>query len=240
MYKCLKCNKEFEYYSEYNRHKNRKTNCNYTKIQLKCDICNIKFQWPAEQKRHENTTKHIINYNISIQNNNNNNNLENEIIILNNKNVDLENKNIILNNKNDDLENEIIILNNKIIELKNKNMNFNNKIKFLENENQYLKNNNKIHNNNEYIYIIHPAQCININIYKIGRTKNIIKRFKQYPKGSELLFSITCKNSNIIESNILKFLRNDEKYINAKDYGMEYFQCNLENLKNDISKIING
>ena len=63
MYKCCKCNKEFEFESEYNRHKNRKTDCNKIKSQLKCDICNVNFQWPAEQKRHEKTKKHIINVN---------------------------------------------------------------------------------------------------------------------------------------------------------------------------------
>jgi hypothetical protein len=42
----------------------------------------------------------------------------------------------------------------------------------------------------------------------------------------------------LLESEILNYLRNDNNYINAKDYGLEYFQCNLENLKNDISKII--
>ena len=58
-------------------------------------------------------------------------------------------------------------------------------------------------------------------------------------KGSELLFSVSCKNSNLIESKILSYLRSNENYINSKEHGYEYFQCDLDNLKNDISKIIN-
>jgi hypothetical protein len=65
MYKCFKCNKEFKFESKLNEHKNRKTECNKVKTELKCDICNVNFQWPAEQKRHEKTKKHITNYNQS-------------------------------------------------------------------------------------------------------------------------------------------------------------------------------
>ena len=223
MYKCLNCNKEFKYESKLNEHKNRKTECNKIKNKLKCDICNVDFQRPAEQKRHEQTKKHKSNINKDklVEEINNNVELE-EIANLKIKNIELENK----------IKKLEIDKNNKILELENK-------IKKLEIDNQYLKNNTKIHNNNEYIYIIHPAQCINMNIYKIGRTKNIINRFRQYPKGSELLFSISCKNSSLIESKILSYLRDNKNYINAKEHGLEYFQCNLDILKNDIQKIIN-
>jgi uncharacterized C2H2 Zn-finger protein len=222
MYKCLKCSKVFKYESELIRHKNRKIACNAPKKEYKCSICNILFLCPAEQKRHEKTKKHITNYNkyFSIEKRKSNINLE----------IDKNNKILELENKIKKLE---IDKNNKILELENK-------INNLEIENQYLKNNTKIHKSNEYIYIIHPAQCINMNIYKIGRTKNIINRVKQYPKGSELLFTITCKNSRLIESKILNYLRDNKNYINAKEHGLEYFQCNLENLKCDIQKIINS
>jgi hypothetical protein len=164
MFSCKKCNKEFEFESKLNEHKNRKTECNKN-ITFNCDICKSYFKYKSDYLRHEKTKKHIINVNKIIVNTHNkkipldeNNNLNLKINELENKIIKLENENIT-----------------KIIELENI-------IRKLENENQYLKNNNKIHNDNEYIYIIHPAQCININIYKIGRTKNIINRFKQYPK----------------------------------------------------------
>lgn len=40
MYKCAKCNKEFIFESEYNRHKNRKTPCNQPKEDLECKLNN--------------------------------------------------------------------------------------------------------------------------------------------------------------------------------------------------------
>jgi hypothetical protein len=43
--------------------------------------------------------------------------------------------------------------------------------------------------------------------------------------------------NNITEFN--NYLSNNDNYINSKEHGSEYFQCNLNNLKNDISKIIN-
>ena len=223
MYKCCNCNKEFKYESKLNEHTNRKIPCNSPKKEYKCNICNINFKCPYDQNKHEKTKKHKSNINKDklVEEINNNVELE-EIANLKIKNIELENK----------IKKLEIDKNNKILELENK-------IKKLEIDNQYLKNNTKIHNNNEYIYIIHPAQCINMNIYKIGRTKNIINRFRQYPKGSELLFSISCKNSSLIESKILSYLRDNKNYINAKEHGLEYFQCNLDILKNDIQKIIN-
>jgi hypothetical protein len=62
MYKCLKCNKEFNFESDYNRHKNRKTNCIKNK-NFNCNICNSNFIYESEYLRHEKTKKHIINMN---------------------------------------------------------------------------------------------------------------------------------------------------------------------------------
>jgi hypothetical protein len=61
MYKCLKCNKEFQTQSKLEIHKNRKTPCNITKQNLECNVCNVKFTRPAEQLRHEKTKKHTYN-----------------------------------------------------------------------------------------------------------------------------------------------------------------------------------
>lgn len=78
MYKCVKCNKEFNYESELIRHKNRKIPCDKQKDEYKCDLCKVKFTWPAEQRRHEKTKKHInaVN-NISQSNVNGDNNINN-------------------------------------------------------------------------------------------------------------------------------------------------------------------
>ena len=354
MYKCIKCNKEFKYESEFNRHINRKTNCNINNINLECIICKVKLTRAYDKLRHEKTKKHIYNIN---KNNNKDIEINNETNILNEKINNLENDNNLLKNDNNLLKNDNNLLKKEIIKLKNENKSLiesnqllrnnqkihiakeyiyiihcaqhineniykigrtkniinrfkqypngsellftitcnnskliennnkdieinnetnilNEKINNLENDNnllkndnnllkndnnllkkeiiklknenksliesnQLLRNNQKIHIAKEYIYIIHCAQHINENIYKIGRTKNIINRFKQYPNGSELLFTITCNNSKLIENNIIQYLKNNINYIHYKESGNEYFKCNLENLKIDIQNIIN-
>jgi hypothetical protein len=75
MYTCTKCNKEFDFESEYNRHKNRKTPCNQQKEELECKSCNLKFTRLFNKKKHEQTNKHIQNYNKYIQNNVNGDNI---------------------------------------------------------------------------------------------------------------------------------------------------------------------
>jgi hypothetical protein len=214
MYKCIKC---FEYESKLNEHKNRKIPCD--KINdFNCKYCNKEFKYESDYLRHKKSKKHINNITI-----------ENKIILneSNNKyNKELDNKLNKLTNENKSLKLEINHLQN-IIEL-------------LKIENNELKSKNKLHNELEYIYIIHPIYCINTNIYKIGRSNNVINRHRQYPKGSELLFTITCHNSKLVEQNILNYLKTNDNYIQVKKYGNEYFQCNLDILINDIHNIINN
>lgn len=232
MYNCLKCNKEFKYESEYNRHLNRKILCYAPKKEYKCELCNVKFNRPSDQRKHEKTTKHKLN--------------------LQNENAETKNDNDYINNKNYNqlllentkLENKYNNAVNEINDLKNTNKELNKDIEILkiklktqDQELNILKMDNKIHNNLEYIYIIHPMQCINTNIYKIGRTRNVIKRHRQYPKGSELLLTIPCINSIELEKKILNYLKNNESYYQMKEYGVEYFKCDLNNLISDMYKL---
>lgn len=219
MYQCNKCNKEFPTPSKLEVHKNRKNPCNILKKKYICNICNIIFVRPSHQKEHEKTKKHIN----KISNNNYEENHSNNTLV--NENIELKNNNIELTNKNNELINKINILEEYV--------------KQLELENLKFKSKNKLHNQLEYIYIIHPIQCLNMNIYKIGRTSNIINRHKQYPKGSELLFTMPCYNSKVIEQEILNYLKQNVAYNQAKEYGIEYFQCDLNMLINDIQNLIN-
>ena len=41
-----------------------------------------------------------------------------------------------------------------------------------------------------------------------------------------------------MEKHILNFLKEDKKYIHAKEYGNEYFQCNLHDLISDIYNLL--
>jgi hypothetical protein len=88
-----------------------------------------------------------------------------------------------------------------------------------------------------YIYIIKTRECVRMkeDVYKIGRTEDILQRIKQYPKGSYILY--TCYTNNMrkkeraIKSELKKYLRDD--------LGTEYFQINLEDLKKIIESKVN-
>ena len=63
----------------------------------------------------------------------------------------------------------------------------------------------------QYIYLLREREFIKTkeNIYKVGRTeKENLKRFNQYPKGSELLFQMICNDCKSIEKKVLKKLLN--------------------------------
>jgi hypothetical protein len=87
-----------------------------------------------------------------------------------------------------------------------------------------------------YIYIVKLREHVKTGekIYKIGRTKDINRRFPQYPKGSHLIYCIytedvICKESEILQ-NLNEFI--------CKEYGNEYFSCNLTYIKNIIDNSI--
>lgn len=89
MYKYLKCEKGFKFESDYNRHINRKTNCNKKK-DYTCDLCKLQFKCPYDQKRHENTEKHINKFN-KITNNE-------KILNLDNNELEIERLQIAIEN----------------------------------------------------------------------------------------------------------------------------------------------
>jgi len=222
MYKCNLCNKSFESPSKLERHKNRKIPCNSPKKELKCDLCNVKFTRPAEKVRHENTKKHLDNIHIK------NNQFQDNIISDETKINELTDK---LNSLTDKF--------NKVL---NENKNLTNKFNKLLLEHNLLKSNiNQNLEHQEQIYIIHERTFVelNANIYKIGKTKNIKTRLNGYSKGSKLVFSMPCNNCTESENKILYYLKNTEsKYRHAKEYGNEYFQCNLHDLISDIYNLI--
>ena len=87
MFTCSKCNKEFKYESDFNRHNNRKTPCTNSNNKLECELCKIKFKCKTEETRHSKTKKHIFNVHnstltadsIQIGNHNSINNIQNII-----------------------------------------------------------------------------------------------------------------------------------------------------------------
>lgn len=87
------------------------------------------------------------------------------------------------------------------------------------------------HNNNtllltpQFIYLIWLREFKNQNlpIFKVGRTSRYnFTRVNEYPKGSELLLQITCKDSVEMEKQILR--RFDELFVRKAEIGREYFE----------------
>lgn len=89
----------------------------------------------------------------------------------------------------------------------------------------------------EHIYLIHEREFIttNKNIYKIGRSTNIKNRMMNYPKGSDILLILHVSNCTLIENLIKKEFNN--KYILRKEYGLEYFEGNKDDMIIDIFTI---
>lgn len=89
------------------------------------------------------------------------------------------------------------------------------------------------------VYIVHDAVAIatNENVYKIGRTsQQDLSRFKNYTKGSKLIFLTICNNCNIIEKKIIELFKT--KYIIREDRGLEFFQGECIMMIKDIIEII--
>jgi hypothetical protein len=93
-----------------------------------------------------------------------------------------------------------------------------------------------------YIYVIHVREFLtqNVDVYKFGKTKDIVKRFNQYPKGSNLIFTHKVQRYHEVEKNILKCLRTAQEHgiIFREDLGTEYFEANQETLCTYIGKMI--
>ena len=76
----------------------------------------------------------------------------------------------------------------------------------------------------EGIYLIQIKDIVitNNNIYKIGRSHNIITRIKKYPKGSSAIVLLECCNSVQCEKDLLSIFK--QKFTQNKYYGLEYFE----------------
>lgn len=89
----------------------------------------------------------------------------------------------------------------------------------------------------EHIYLIHEREFITTNkhIYKIGRSTNISNRMLNYPKGSNILLILHVSNCTLLEKLIKKEF--NDKYILRKEYGLEYYEGNKDDMINDIFTI---
>jgi hypothetical protein len=86
----------------------------------------------------------------------------------------------------------------------------------------------------EGIYLIHPREFVStdLSIYKLGRSNNIDNRVKQYPKGSNILCMLMCKNSIACEKYLIKLFKN--KFTQNTYYGSEYFEGDKQMMIREI------
>lgn len=83
-----------------------------------------------------------------------------------------------------------------------------------------------------YLYLLQTRESIKLNepVYKIGRTKREgLKRFEQYPGGSNLILHVECADSNIKEKIIKELFKEHFKQIT--EYGQEYFMGDVNQMK---------
>ena len=76
-----------------------------------------------------------------------------------------------------------------------------------------------------HIYVIKEREFIKTgeNIFKIGRSKNIVNRMPSYPKNSLIYTILYTDNINEVEKNMIKHF--DNIFIKRTDIGNEYYEC---------------
>ena len=232
IYKCEKCNKEFNQKSNYTAHINRKKPCianenitNVNTIIYKCEKCNKEFNKKFNYLSH-----------INKKNPCNSNDLINQNIKLLDTIKELEEQKSYLKNKNIYLVDKINVLRENICTLN---------IQMLEKE-KLLNNNEdiKIKLVQEYVYIIRECDFVRLNedIYKIGRTAKINPedRFQKYRKGTEIVAFFKVNNSINCEKEMITCFSNHTNIKKRCEYGKEYFEGNRNELLNEILQIVNN
>jgi hypothetical protein len=78
-----------------------------------------------------------------------------------------------------------------------------------------------------YIYLIQKYDVnLKKDLYKFGKTnRHFNDRIKEHGREAKVLIILDVNDCNIVETNILKVLRNDTKINERKDIGNEYFYC---------------
>ena len=88
-----------------------------------------------------------------------------------------------------------------------------------------------------FIYMIREREFINDNVYKIGRSSMTnCTRTTRYPKGSQIISLNTCIDSIKFERILIQLFK--FKFIQEREYGTEYFRGDIQEMKNEILKLL--
>jgi hypothetical protein len=87
------------------------------------------------------------------------------------------------------------------------------------------------------LYIIQLRESVRLceDVYKIGKSKKMHNRIKNYPKGSKIIMVIEVDDCNICEKNVIKYFK--MKFKQRRDLGNEYFQGNINEMVNYYKSI---
>ena len=75
-----------------------------------------------------------------------------------------------------------------------------------------------------YVYLLRTREFLNsgVEVCKAGRSRDLVKRLRQYPKGSRLLFCAFCADHEAAEASCLALLR--MRFSARRDLGAEWFE----------------
>jgi hypothetical protein len=93
------------------------------------------------------------------------------------------------------------------------------------------------HNGYFYIFQLREHVRLNENVYKIGKTeRDIVQRFKEYPKGSKMILGIINKNCSDFEMKVKNHLKTI--CIHRTDCGEEYFEGSINKILQEVLNLI--
>lgn len=87
-------------------------------------------------------------------------------------------------------------------------------------------------NEDNYIYCLIEREFLKSGepIYKIGKSKQILRRFSNYPKGSKMVFFSKVVDCNLAENDLKNILKSHECIKNIPEIGTEYFLADIKDL----------
>ena len=90
-------------------------------------------------------------------------------------------------------------------------------------------------NRSGHLYVIKEREFIKTkeNIFKIGKTINIVNRMPQYPKQSRVYIMFYSTNIDDMEKYIIEQF--DKRFTKRVDIGAEYYECDQNELLMDMS-----
>lgn len=92
-----------------------------------------------------------------------------------------------------------------------------------------------------YLYIVWLREFVNSQqpVYKIGRSKDISSRFKDYPKDSKLLYCVFTTDIVEKESKLIQVLKNENSGVTQQTkYGTEYFLGDYNVIRSFIEQLV--